>query len=82
MKVSTLTAMALLSAVCFASSHPTAMIDSPDELALAPTGSNAAAGIAANSNVASEHWSRIKLPKAHGLAKPVTQGQRMKRTQT
>jgi hypothetical protein len=75
MKFSTLTTMALLSASCFATPiHTTALDSLTARAALAAARADAAPvappapGIAADANAARERWTRIKLPKPHGLA--------------
>jgi hypothetical protein len=75
MKVSTLTIMAVLSASCFAAPiHTTALDSLTARAALAAARTNAAPvasaapSAAADANAAKPHWTRIKLPKPHGLA--------------
>jgi hypothetical protein len=75
MKVSTLTTMAALCTWCFAAPTHTSSFDSlTASAALAAARADAAPvappapDIAADANDKDEHWSRIKLPKPHGLA--------------
>lgn len=75
MKVSTLTTVALLSASCFATPiHTTALDSFTARTALAAARANAppvappAPGVAINADTRHERWTRIALPKPHGLA--------------
>jgi hypothetical protein len=82
MKTSTLTTMALLSASCFAAPNHTTALDSltaraaalVDAAPVAPP----APGIVANASKG--HWTRIKLPKPHGLASPFAARERQAQT--
>lgn len=75
MKASTVTTMALLSASCFAApTHMTALDSLTARAALAtaradaPPVAPAAPRVLAGSGPGPEHWRRIELPKARGLA--------------
>ncbi|RKP52509.1 hypothetical protein [Trinickia fusca] len=75
MKVSTITTMALLSASCFAAPiHTTAFDSLTARAALAAARANAAPvappapDVAAQLRTGREHWTRLALPKQHGLA--------------
>ncbi len=75
MRVSTVTIMALLSASCFAAPiHTTALDSMTARAALAAARADAAPvappapEVAADADIAKQHWTRIKLPKSHSLA--------------